>query len=394
MPKRKILTDAAVKRLKAAPGDEQTDYFDSTYPGLALRVSKHGRKSWTYFYRVGGKQRRMTFDIYPAMSVEAAHDAWRKARDDVRAGQDPAGDGVGATDFDGVFREWLQRDQADNRSAGIQRRSIEKDVLPYWRGREITSIDRRAVLDVLDRVVDRGHVIGARRLHARLHRLFQWALGRGIIKVNPLAGVEKPGADVPRDRALSDDELVKVWSAAEQLGYPFGRAFQLLILTGGRRDEVGSLRWSEVNGGIVKLPGARTKNKEAHVIPLSAPARALIESLPWIEGDFVFTTSGNRGLTGWSKHKKALDAVAKISPWRTHDLRRTVATGLQKLGVALPVTESVLGHVSGSRSGIVGVYQTHTYEKEKAAALEAWGAHVMALIGGGLRGKVVAFGGR
>ena len=393
MPK-KMLTDAAVKRLKAKAGDEQTDYFDASYPGLALRVSRHGRKSWTYFYRIHGKQKRLTFDIYPAMSVEDAHEAWRKVRDDVRAGRDPAGVQATAapapTDFESVFEDWMRRDQAGNRSAGIQRKSITKDVLPHWRGRDISTIGRRDCLDRIDALVDRGHPIGARRLHARLHRLFQWALGRGIITVNPLAGVEKAGADVPRDRTLSDDELAKVWGAAERLGYPFGTAFQLLILTGTRRDEIGSLRWSERSNGIIKLPGARTKNKEPHVVPLSAPARALLASLPRIEGsDFVFTVSGKRGVSGWSKQKKRLDAIAEIEPWHTHDLRRTVATGLQKLGVPLPVTESVLGHNSGSRSGIVGVYQTHDYAAEKAAALEAWGAHVMALVEGSERGNVL-----
>ena len=182
-----------------------------------------------------------------------------------------------------VFEDWMKRDQAGNRSAGIQRKSIIKDVLPHWRGRDISTIGRRDCLDRIDALVDRGHPIGARRLHARLHRLFQWALGRGIITVNPLAGVEKAGADVPRDRALSDDELAKVWSAAEQLGYPYGTALQLLILTGTRRDEIGSLRWSERTNGIVKLPGTRTKNKEPHVVPLSAPARALLDLLPTIE---------------------------------------------------------------------------------------------------------------
>ena len=384
MPKKKALTDAAVKRLKARLGEEQTDYFDAGFPGLALRVSRHGRKSWCYFYRLGGKQKRTTFDVYPAMSVEAAHDKWRRVRDEVRAGKDPAATPPAPsapTDFESVFEDWLKRDQAGNRSREIQRKSITKDVLPYWRGRDISTISRRDCLDRIDALVDRGHPVGARRLHARLHRLFQWALGRGIVTINPLAGVEKAGKEEPRDRALADDELVKVWGAAEELGYPYGKAFQLLLLTGARRDEIGSLRWSEINGGIVKLPGARTKNKEPHVVPLSAPARAILELLPRIDGsDFVFTMTGKRGLSAWSKEKARLDKLAPIAPWRTHDLRRTVATGLQKLGVQLVVTESVLGHTSGSRSGIVHVYQVHDYAPEKAAALEAWGAHVMALV--------------
>ncbi len=198
-------------------------------------------------------------------------------------------------------------------------------------------------------------------------------------------------ADVPRERALSDDELKRVWLAAEKMGYPYGTAYQLLILTGARREEIAGLRWSERTNGIVKLPGERTKNKQPHVIALSAPARAILDGLPR-KLDLVFTTDGGSSLGGnWSKMKRVLDGIAKVAPWRTHDLRRTVATGLQRLAVPLVVTESILGHTSGSRAGIVGVYQQHDYADEKASALESWGAHVMALAHGTKRGKVVAF---
>jgi integrase len=394
MPKLQI-TDAAAKRLKAKPGQDQTDYFDAGFPGLALRVSKQARKTWTYFYRYNGKQKRLTLDLYPSMTVEAAHDAWRVARDEVRQGRDPAGTPSSAqpasTAFECVFEDWLKRDQAGNRSAKIQRRSIEKDVLPHWRGREIGTIDKRACLDVLDALVDAGKPIAARRLHARLHRLFQWAMSRDIagVVVNPLAAAAKPGKDVARERALSDDELKRVWNAAERLGYPYGKAFQLLILTGARREEICGLRWSERVNGFCKLPSERTKNKRPHLVHLSTPARAILDELPKV-GDLVFVTPGGSTLGGmWSRKKLELDTLAGVTGWHVHDLRRTAAVGLQRLGTPLPVTETILGHAGGSRGGIVGVYQTHTYEAEAAGALEAWGAHVMALVHGSVRGQVV-----
>jgi integrase len=142
--------------------------------------------------------------------------------------------------------------------------------------------------------------------------------------------------------------------------------------------------------GIIKLKGDRTKNGDAHDIPLSAPARNLLDSLPRISGsDFVFTVSGRKPVKDWSGAKSRLDGIVKIPAWRTHDLRRTAATGLQKLKVPLTVTEAILGHVAGSRGGIVKVYQTHQYSEEKCAALEAWGAHVMALVEGREPGKVL-----
>ena len=189
--------------------------------------------------------------------------------------------------------------------------------------------------------------------------------------------MDKPGEDIKRDRVLSDAELVKVWTAAEKIGFPYRTAVQLLILTGARRDEIGRLRWAEIIDGAISLDGARTKNSEPHVIPLSTAARALLDHIPRF-GDFVF---GRGRLTDWSRAKTKLDALAALAiPWRTHDLRRTCATGLQKLGTPLQVTEAILGHTAGSRAGVVGIYQRHGYADEKRAALEAWSAHVMALV--------------
>jgi integrase len=384
------LTNAAVERLKP-PSSGQVDRFDRGYPGFCLRVSYGGRKTWVFFYRLGGRLRRMTLGTYPAIGLAEAREAWRKARADVQAGRDPLEHrGDGATDFQGVFEEWLKRDQAGNRSVNIVRRSIERDVLPHWQHRQIADIKRRDVLNVLDAIVDRGAPVSACRIHARLHRLFAWAVGRGILEVNPLANVPKPGQEAPRDRVLTEAELVKVWNAAEQIGWPFGRAVQLLILTGARREEIGQLRWSEIDGDTIKLNGARTKTSQPHNVPLSSPALALLEQVPRIAGnDFVFTTTGKTPISGWTRVKAKLDRVSQVTAWRIHDLRRTTATGLQKLGIPLQVTEAILGHTAGSRAGVIGIYQRHDYANEKRAALEAWGEHVMALVEGRELGKVV-----
>jgi integrase len=182
---------------------------------------------------------------------------------------------------------------------------------------------------------------------------------------------------------LSDKELRAIWQANEDLGWPFSPAIKLLILTGARRGEIGDLRWSEIDQDekAILLTGERTKNGEPHTIPLSKAAFAVIKNFPRIAGsELVFTTNGKTPISGWSKAKRQLDAVAgKMPDWTVHDIRRTVATGLQKLGVNLQTIEAVLGHTSGSRSGVVGVYQRHSFDEEKRAALEAWGAHVEAV---------------
>lgn len=384
MPRR-ALTAASVDRIKP-PAKGQVEHFDKGFPGLALRISYGGGKSFVYFYRIGGRLRRMTLGTYPALSLADARDNWRKARQAVAIGLDPASatrHGAGATDFQSVCAEWLLRDQAKNRSHDSVKRSIDKDVMPVWGHRQVADIGRRDVLDLMDRIADRGATIMARRTHAYVHRFFKWCVGRGIIEINPAADLPKPGAETRRDRVLTDEELVAVWRGSEKLGWSHGHVIRLLLLTGARREEIGQLRWSEIVNDEIKLEGERTKNRQPHIIPLSSPALALLEQVPRISAsDFIFTISGWRAAAGWAVAKSRLDEIAHLAPWHIHDLRRTVATGMQKLGVSLQVVEAVLGHVSGSRAGIVGIYQRHSYDVEKRAALEAWGTHVMALLDG------------
>jgi integrase len=396
VPKR-ALTAASVERIKPPPGG-QVDCFDKGFPGLALRVSYGGSKTFVFFYRVNGKLRRLTLGTFPAMSLAGAREAWRSAREDVQLGRDPAltrKRDQPATGFESVAREWLRRDQAKNKSHGEVERIVNRELVPAWGYRSIADITRRDILDLIDGIADRGAVIAARRVQAYVHRLFKWAVGRGIIEANPVAALPKPGSETKRDRVLSNDELVAVWKAAKDLGWPFGPAIQLLILTGARREEVGGLRWSEIVDGQICLSGERTKNAEPHTIPLSAPALTIIESLPRIAGcNLVFTTNSRTSISGWSRAKATMDEALALPPWRIHDLRRTVATGLQKLGVSLQVIEAVLGHISGSRAGVVGVHQRHSFESEKRAAMEAWGAHVVALVEGRGLGKVFPMRGK
>jgi integrase len=382
VPRRKI-TAAIIGRLKAPPVG-QLDYFDMAYPALALRVTAHGVRSWVYFGRVHGRLKRATLGRYPVMTLAAARLKAGEIADAMRAGIDPAAAKRAARvairdSFAAVADEWLKRDQAHNRSHDKVKRLIERNVMRAWGVRPITSITRRDVIELIDGIVDRGAVALARRLHSHLHRLFRWSVGRGIIAVNPMADLPRPGVPVQRDRVLSDGELSAVWKAADKLGWPYGPAFQLLALTGARREEIGALRWSEIHCDRIELDGARTKNGQPHTVPLSGLALSILNGLPRVaRSEFAFTTTGKAPLNSWGKAKGRLSGPPD---WRKHDLRRTVATGLQRLGIGLQVVEAVLNHV-GSRAGIVGVYQRHTFDAEKRAALEAWARHVDAVVSG------------
>jgi integrase len=171
---------------------------------------------------------------------------------------------------------------------------------------------------------------------------------------------------------LSDAEVRKLWSTLDAIGGPAAAVIKLCLLTGQRRGECAGLRRSEISGDTWTLPAARTKNKHEHSVPLTGPVLELIESMARL-GDAVFTTGGDRPVANFSDLKIAVDVLMGPTPrWTWHDVRRTTATGLQRLGIRLEVTEAVLNHVGGSRAGIVGIYQRAEYRGEKRKALEAW----------------------
>jgi len=373
VPKR-VLSDLTVKRAKP-PTNGQVDIFDAGYPGFALRVSYGGGKSWVYFYRIGGRLRRRSLGTYPAVTLAEARQLWRDAKHQVSLGRDPGWQRASDLNFESVAREWLKRDQADKRSLKEVTRIVEKELIPEWGQRSIRDIRRHDILVLSDRIADRGATTMARRVMAYVHRLFRWAKSRDLIESNPATDLPKPGREVARDRVLTDAELAAVWKAAVEIGWPYGPAAQLLILTGARRAEIAELKWSEIHGNTIKLSGARTKNAEPHDMPLSEQALDVLSRMPRIAGsEYVFGKPLRSG--AWSNAKIKFSA-AKIQPWRIHDLRRTVSTGMNELGTEPHIVEAVLGHTV---KGVAGVYNRAKYEAAKRAALKAWGAHVMALV--------------
>ena len=261
----------------------------------------------------------------------------------------------------------------------------------------LPNIDRADIRAVLKPV--RKQVATASYLFAVLRRLFRWAVSEGDLERSPMEGMEPPPLPAKRDRVLDDKELALVWRASRMLGYPFGPLVRLLILTGARREEIAGLEWSELNraAAMWALPADRAKNGVATQSPLSPPALFELDALAartgrkedWPRKGFVFSTTGETSVSGYSRAKKRLDKlvaalVAKekepiiVEEWRFHDLRRTLATGLQRLGVRFEVTEAVLNHVGSSKSGVAGIYQRHDWATEKRSALNAWADHIAA----------------
>jgi integrase len=373
------LTAASIEKARP-PKSGYTEIFDLGYPGLCVRIGHGGAKAFVLFHHVNGKLKRTTLGRWPRVSLADARNAWRR----VTEGKAPTEDSASGELMAKVVEDWLKLD-AGRRCKPSTLRGLhhiaDKDILPVWGNRPIDSIDRKDVAALLDAIIERGSPVKARRVHAAIHRMFKWGVSRGIIKSNPMTGMEMPGKETSRERVLSDVELVKIWKASEPLG-PAGAVARMLILTGARREEISQLKWSEIKENAIHLENGRTKNGTAHIIPLSAPALKVLESMPRFQGcDAVFTFDGKKAISGgWSRNKDKLDAASGVTAWTYHDLRRTLATGLERMGVSLQTVEAVLGHTSGSKAGIFGMYQKHKYAGEKRAALEQWGAYIESII--------------
>jgi integrase len=384
------LTTRTVETLK--PGAKRQELADRHLTGLFLIVQPNGRKSWAVRYRVsGGRNRKLTLGAYPAIDLKTARDLASKALREVAEGKDPGLEKLTARHdradtFEAVARQFVElhckRVNRPNSISSTQG-TLRRDVLPYWGKRPLKDITRRDVRDLLDGIMADERPAMANRALIVVRKLFNWAIERDIVTVSPCAGIKKPSAERSRDRTLDDNELRDVWLAADQVSGPYEALIKLLMLTGQRRNEVSEMAWGEVDldARLWTLPKERSKNGKAHSVPLSEPAIAILQALPR-RGDLVLMPSGgNKSTRDFARNKRRLDALlpADMAHWTQHDLRRSMVSGMARLGVSLPVIEKIVNHSSGSFSGIVGVYQRHDYLKEKTAALELWGRHVLSL---------------
>jgi integrase len=393
------VTKQAVDTLQ--PGARDYFFWDEEFRRFGVRVTPNGSKSYVFQYRMGGREapsRRCTIGRHgsPWTPQTARKEAERLALlvgqgiDPIQADHErrrQAVDLAFSAYVDTFIDLYLKKRWKQwSLGAGVLRR----EAIPVLRNRPLPQIKRSDLSMIADRMHDRPAI--ARLTHATLRKLFRWAVSRGDLDRSPMEGVEAPPPVPARERVLSDDEIALVWQKSEELGFPFQGLFRLLLLTGQRRDEVASLDWSELDRSrsIWTLPSHRSKNKKPHLVPLSDLAIAALDEVAgvteWPRQGLVFSTTGRTPVSGFSKAKRRLDELMSrsigepVAPWRTHDLRRTVATGLQRLGVRFEVTEAVLNHVSGARSGIAGVYQRHDWAAEKKDALTVWAASIQRLI--------------
>jgi integrase len=395
------LTATTIRSLTLLPGLREKTFFDDDLPGFGVRVRAGGSRTFVLQYKQGAKHRRMVLGSVSALDLGKARDSAKDLLAKVRLGRDPAGERLAQrAKMAETFGAFLPRHLAYQRTR-LKPRSfeeVERHLSVHAKAlhsRSVDSIDRRTIAILLQKIAEERGPSAANRARAGLSGYFVWLAREGIIENNPVTHTNTAKETGARDRVLTDDELKRIWQAAGDDQY--GAIIKLLILVGARRDEIASLRWSEIdiNNAMIVLPPARTKNRREFEIPLSAPALAILQTQPrrkeanGSQRDLVFGF-GARGWQDFSGSKRDLDSRSHVSGWRLHDFRRSMSTTMhERLGIQPHIVEAVLSHVSGHQGGVAGIYNRATYRDEKRIAIERWGEFVETLTGDGKRSATV-----
>ena len=418
------LSSQTVAAFKAEAG-KRLEINDTGCPGLRLRISSAGAKTWSVVYRVSGEgpdgrsrgePRRASLGAYPLIDLTVARELARIAMDDADRGVDYAKrlaaeadhrrllvetKGKNPNSVEAVVDQYIDKHLKDLWTSWKNAdRWLKGVVVSEWKDRDITDLRRADVVKLLDKVSDEKTAAAAIEVRKHLSGLFTWAIASdqyGVI-ASPMVGLKRKEKYEPRDNKLTRDQLKRVWDGAGEMGYPFREMFRLLILTGQRRSEVAELQagwvFERTDGAKgVRVPSAAYKTGKEHVYPLSKQAAAIVDALPrtkggpyLLSGIHTKSPAGKAPVSGFSKAKARLDRmiakqdekarekgleVAPLPAFTVHDIRRSVATGMIEMGVSAEHVERVLGHELG---GVAGIYNRHDYFAEKLAALELWGS--------------------
>jgi integrase len=379
------LSDRFIGSDKRRPQKGRLDYPDAQVPGLALRATATGHKSFVLIARYPLHPKNPTRRVlYGAITLEQARDKARQWLALIQKGIDPkvqeardraAEQRKQVNTFRAVAAEFLDRHASGLAKAADARHVIEHEFVKRWGARPVTDIKPEECAAAIRAIVNRGAPYQAHNALGYLRRLYTWAIGTHEFGVtaSPVAAlrpVDLIGKRQARDRVLTDDELRAVWMA--ELGYPYGPLIRLMILTGQREREIADMAWSEVDFGnaVWTIPAARMKGGRTHVVPLAPDALALLRALPRFAGAFVFTTTaGAKPVNGFSKVKARLDKLSGVSAWVLHDLRRSMRTHLSALAIEDRVREQMIAH---AQPGLHRVYDQHAYSDEKRRGFQLW----------------------
>jgi integrase len=372
------LTDRYIASIKA--GTARVEYIDEKVPGLALRVTPNGAKSWTVRYRHRGRLRRVTLGSVSVISLAKARERVRDLLHDASKGVDVATEkqaGRRAQTIGELANLYIAKlAKPRKRSWKADDNLLRHKVLPKWRRRAIADIRRADVRQLVEGVAEAGAPIVANRVAALLSKLFAFALDRDLVEASPATRIPRPGQEKQRDRVLTETELRTLWSTFSGLDVPMEAFYKLRLLTAQRGGEVTGMRWQDVDldAGWSTIPAASVKNKLAHRVPLNASAASLIATvLATSPKDAVYVLEGARG----KRQQAEAAATFTVDDFRGHDLRRTAASMMASGGIPRLTISKILNHVERT---VTAVYDRHSYDPEKRAALDWWDAKVKAIL--------------
>jgi integrase len=385
------LTIKSAERIQLPRGKTDHIEFDDDITGFGLRLREGGSRTWIYQYRIGKTQRRMVLGSARSVPLSLARENAGKLEAKIKLGGDPAMDKETArreadNTFGGLVEQYLEARKSQWRERS--RREIERHLTKQAKSLHsmpIAAVSQRHVATLLTELAKSAGDVTSNRVRASLSAFFGWVIREGIrLPEGNVASYTNKREEKSRERVLSDAELKAIWKSCADDDY--GAVLKLLMLTGQRASEIAELRWDEAHDEQILLPGERTKNGRAHIVPLSAPATEIIAKFPQGDRRYVFGRDDS-GFQGWAKAKEKIDAriaqgTKQLDHWTVHDLRRTVATRMAELGVQPHIIEAVLNHVSGHKSGVAGIYNRATYDREKRQALDLWAEHLLAVVEG------------
>jgi integrase len=388
-------TDAFVRKLALPAGKTDHIQWDPDLPGFGVRL-RPGKASFVVQYRIGTATRRKSVGDVRKITVEDARSVARKRFAQIELGIDPDAEeekrrteqASDARTFEKAVLAYLEAQKpkmAPNTYVAADR-YLSRHCGPLQK-KPVAKITFEDIAELIRDLVQKHGQTSAARARGALAAFFSWCMRQAMAKANPVIGTDNPvRGKAPRDRVLNDDEIRVIWRNCDD--DDFGKIIRLLLLTACRREEIGALQWSEVDltTGKLVIPKERTKSKRALELTLPATAVTILEAVRCRNSRAALFGGGANGFNAWSYNTLALNgriAAAEgkaLTPWRIHDLRRTVRTRLGKLGVLPHIAELVLNH-AGHKSGIGRVYDHHDYEPEITAALAKWEAHLLAIVG-------------
>jgi integrase len=385
-------TDRSLKALKPPPRPKQVDYFDESLPGFGLRLSYNGRKSWVVLYRCNGVKGRLTlgrFDVVPLV------DAREQARDALKAaaqGDDPAIKKHRNRESP-TFRQLADRyieEYAKPRKRTWQkdRRLLNNNLVPALGRHKAHLITRADLRTEFNKVKNRPAPVEANRTFEVVRRLFNWAIEEEILTENPLFKLAKPADEYPRERTLTADELQTFWRALDEATPIVRGVFRLMLLSAQRRNEVSRMRWADLDrrDGWWNIPAELTKTKRPYRVPLTAAMLAIIEELEKLSLDsqWVFPRAGGGGPvpeTNVTRPFRKLIKDAGLAHFMPHDLLHTVTSHMTAMGISQFDVGKIRHHTSRDSKTTTSRYDHYAYDREKRAALDAWGARLEEIIG-------------